>query len=1308
MVSRHFCVIEESQVCADQEQAFIKSVEEMCVTLKGALDIFQDSSDPRSFVVVYYFPNRKSITDMRASEQWRSWRRGLSCILEGTPTVALVRSLSSNNAAFNKSVGSKLEEDKLESMEQIEKNNEEQFEDHARDATSQNSSPKSVMTAPHHPDPEFFLSYSETVVSKLSSNLIPFANMIRERYELYLRNIGHDATTDERQGSVLDANLLGDLIRDNYVLNNYMPKRLADGSVRLRERFNQVITSVSVTGEWIDWDDDRSLSFYRVDYVRSDDNSNGSYVDWECIVPNMPEGTLYKLKLTRSDMEGYHYKISPTSRLLRIHDDFVANSVLRTRSVADSIEPLRPSAGPTGHPRVYQVHVGMCTKEEKVSTFDDVRTEVLPHMVAAGFDVLLLMSVQEHTYYPHAGWHTDCPVALSNRFGSDDALAKLISCAHTLGIKVCVQFVLSHLASNGNSVAYIPGLTKGRHPEWDGASIDYSDRFAREYMMGAAQFWLREFKLDGFWFEGISSVLFKDQATNRFFDLYKFDTYFNHNSDLVGGAFLMELNTRLRQEKPELITFASDHVGVPGLSGPVSAGGLGFSYTATPHTRAALSQMQRDFYNWRFDAQALCFKLDRRTAEPRIAAVDSLASNMIAKRPMKIAFFAWETLHTIPVGGIAPHVTELAAALRRVGHEVHIFTRATSVAASIKIVHGVFYHEVPFQLDKDFVRECENMCSAFVSFLLGYESETGRAFDLCHGHDWLTARAVQAMAGLGRVAVFTMHSTESGRCGNKLFGGVSQRIRELEKAGCTAANRVICVSGVLADEVKDMYGVHGDKIRVTYNGINVQNFDGFEDAAPIKERLGIAPLDPTVLFVGRFVLQKGVDLLVEAAPAILRERGDLKFVIVGDGHMRSEVEARAQQLGVAGAFRFVGSKGGAELKSLFKMCDAVVVPSRNEPFGIVVLEAWSCYKPVIATTCGGPRDFVTPGSDGLLVDPNPDSIRWGVTEALRDFEKLRWMGEQGYQKARDSFSWDRIGTQTRDIYFELLNLTDAGYSYEPDSCGSLAHQWVGDDIKFHMGIFDEEGDSHCGLTLLRLATLLNATLASEASLTFQGCEFAHPDAVDFPRPGNHFKQPCRYMQLATRKDLLFKHHFCFVSELSRCLQELRTRIHGIEETRGEHDDHEDQIYVHRTHDNVVVFERGSALLVFNMNSDREFSGLTVEHSLPSDKLYTVLHTDQLLYAGWNRFPFVEFENHYVLDQDDGECNTPSTTGADQEDGGAKRTDEKRYITIPQLPSKFGLMLATKPVSVSEFQSADEFVDHYEATVRDVKRKIGDM
>ena len=141
-----------------------------------------------------------------------------------------------------------------------------------------------------------------------------------------------------------------------------------------------------------------------------------------------------------------------------------------------------------------------------------------------------------------------------------------------------------------------------------------------------------------------------------------------------------------------------------------------------------------------------------------------------------------------------------------------------------------------------------------------------------------------------------------------------------------------------------------------------------------------------------------------------------KFVFAGDGDLRSAVERRVRQLGVAHSTRFVGFKPNGELIDLYKACDVVCVPSRNEPFGIVILEAWSAGKPVVSTVNGGPKEFIWHEVNGLKVQPNPDSIGWGLGTLFTDFEWARWMGRNGRIAAETAFAWDQIAEETLSVY----------------------------------------------------------------------------------------------------------------------------------------------------------------------------------------------------------------------------------------------------------------------------------------------------
>ena len=383
---------------------------------------------------------------------------------------------------------------------------------------------------------------------------------------------------------------------------------------------------------------------------------------------------------------------------------------------------------------------------------------------------------------------------------------------------------------------------------------------------------------------------------------------------------------------------------------------------------------------------------------------------------MRIALLSWESLHSVAVGGVAAHVSELGAALARMGHEVHVFTRIAPGQKYHEEIDGVQYERCPYPAHSEFVDDVNSMCRAFVDRVFVVEDSCG-PFDIVHAHDWLAANAmIWIKQGRQRRTVLTIHSTEYARCGNAFPGGRSVRVRAQERAGTYWADRVIAVSHATRREIMWMYGVPDWKASVVYNGVSIHRFDAEVDPGGIKMSLGIGPMDPMVLFAGRLEWQKGPDLLVEAIPAVLRAQPSAKFVFLGDGQMRGQLENRVRQLGVAHAVRFVGFRNGDELIRLYKACDTVCIPSRNEPFGIVVLEAWAAGKPVVVTQVGGPNEYVWHEKNGLKIFPNPPSVAWGLQTMFSHFDNARRMGWNGRRAVEEGFSWEIIARETLAIY----------------------------------------------------------------------------------------------------------------------------------------------------------------------------------------------------------------------------------------------------------------------------------------------------
>jgi glycosyltransferase involved in cell wall biosynthesis len=207
-------------------------------------------------------------------------------------------------------------------------------------------------------------------------------------------------------------------------------------------------------------------------------------------------------------------------------------------------------------------------------------------------------------------------------------------------------------------------------------------------------------------------------------------------------------------------------------------------------------------------------------------------------------------------------------------------------------------------------------------------------------------------------------------------------------------------------------------MKIIYNGIHANHFDCSIDPGEIKRKYNIGPLDPLIVFIGRITYQKGPDLLLEAIPEILRDNPQARFVFAGEGDMKDCLIHRSRELGVEHVVRFTGFISDEEKRDLLNACQAVCVPSRNEPFGVVVLEAWASGKPVITIHGTGAGDIVWHDATGLKVYGYPNSIAWGVNNIFSDFEKAMWMGRNGRKAAENVFNWDKIAEDIMKVYEE--------------------------------------------------------------------------------------------------------------------------------------------------------------------------------------------------------------------------------------------------------------------------------------------------
>ena len=390
---------------------------------------------------------------------------------------------------------------------------------------------------------------------------------------------------------------------------------------------------------------------------------------------------------------------------------------------------------------------------------------------------------------------------------------------------------------------------------------------------------------------------------------------------------------------------------------------------------------------------------------------------------MRVLHLSWEFPPRI-IGGIASHVFDLSRALIRRGVETHVVTCNFPGAREYENIDGVNLHRFEAYAAGD----------SFLSWALRMQENMERrgcdlinslkGVDVIHAHDWLSGVAGIGLKNLYRKPlIITMHSTEYGRR-TGIHNDLQACIHEIEGWLCYESWRIITCSYYMRDHVSWCFHIPENKICVIPNGVDVTKFYFSFNYWEIRNRFAHES-EKILLFVGRLVPEKGLDVLIKALPIILGNGVNAKIVAVGEGPQRDEYQRLANYYGFGNKILFTGHIDDWTLRALYRVADVVIVPSRFEPFGIVALEAMAAHCPVVASAVGGLNEIVDYEGTGLKVPlNNPDALAWAMLRVIKDVGFKDWIVNNAYQKCLWNYNWDKIAEWTTGVYEAVLHECD--------------------------------------------------------------------------------------------------------------------------------------------------------------------------------------------------------------------------------------------------------------------------------------------
>jgi glycosyltransferase involved in cell wall biosynthesis len=459
-------------------------------------------------------------------------------------------------------------------------------------------------------------------------------------------------------------------------------------------------------------------------------------------------------------------------------------------------------------------------------------------------------------------------------------------------------------------------------------------------------------------------------------------------------------------------------------SGTAQLGEVGFvlrSGEFIPAARSEAVQFARD--SWSPKREQTALYVDERW---RIEVVGNVweQENFLHERrrpklrhPLRIAAFA---LTAGDEGMPSSFVRELTHQQHALGHEVHVFVPISASLQQPRAIDGVHYHPLPIAASGSSLETAQAFARAAEARLREMP-----AFDLLHHHEWLTGLAA---ARQRRPRILSLTSLETTRRNGAAPTALSRAIQEAERAIARAVPCVLTPEWLREQALADL-GVDDAHVRsFPMEGRLANEWECPLDYGQVKGEIGVGPLDRLILYVGPLEHSAGVDLLVEAMPAVLRRSGNARLAFIGSGSMHGHLEGRAHQLGVAHAVRVLGHREGAQVHRLVRAAEAIVLPSRcRVPFDDAVVDLARKAGRAVVTTHSGPAHLIRHDDNGLITYDNPGSMVWALDRLLGDPAHTERMGRNGKRSEGSTQSWSDVTRHYLELCahcFPELTVTD--------------------------------------------------------------------------------------------------------------------------------------------------------------------------------------------------------------------------------------------------------------------------------------------